>query len=200
MHSASLQRGFAGVGLGLLAAALLLIAERAEAADRHWVGGTSDRWESAANWASIPRGPGGQSVPGASDVAIFSFSGGTVRIRSAVDVQGILLSNVWTGSLLQGTGTIVAGSAGIRVGSGHLIGGNAAIGTSAGYTQTGGIVSGIQNTLTLSGSFSLTDGSAAGTPSFTSTGTLVFEGAADQNFTQGSSTSIALTGLTINNS
>lgn len=181
----------------------ILWASRAHAADRYWVGArnaNSDRWEDTENWSTQPRGASGASLPGASDIAIFSFSGSTARIRSAVSVQGILLSNVWTGALLQGTGTITAGSAGVRVGSGRFVGGNAFIAIATGFTQTGGIVSGIQNTLTLSGSLSITDGSAAGTPSFTSTGTIVFDGNADQNFTKGSSTSMSLRNLTLENS
>lgn len=177
----------------------------AQAADRFWVGaggGDDDRWEDTTNWSTLEKGAGGASVPGASDVAIFSASGTTVTFRSAVSVQGLEIKSVWTGSILQGTGTLTVGSEGFKMGSGSFVGGNATIAISGGYTQTGGIVSGIQNTFTLSGSYSLTNGAGVGIPdpSFTSTGTIVLDGNADQNFTKGASTTVSLTNLTLENS
>jgi hypothetical protein len=163
----------------------LFAATSAHAANRYFVGGASDRWETAANWSATPRGAGGATIPGASDVAILSYSGTTVRLRSAVTVQGLLLSNVWTGSLLQGTGTLTVGIGGIRVGSGRLVGGANAMNASGSYTQTGGIVT-LQNTFILSGSLVITDGSAAGSPSFSSTGSVIFDGI-DQTLTSFSS-------------
>ncbi len=48
----------------------------------------------------------------------------------------------------------------------------------------------MQNTFTLSGALSITDGNGTGIPdpSFASTGTLVLDGGADQNFTKGANT------------
>jgi len=68
--------------------------------------------------------------------------------------------------------------------------------------MTGGIVSAMQNTFTLSGALSITDGNATGIPdpSFASTGTLVLDGGADQNFTKGANTTLELTNLTLENS
>jgi len=177
------------------------LVSHAYAADRFWVGSAngSDRFEDAANWSALPKGAGGASVPGASDVAIFSFSGSTVQIRSAVNVAGMELNDVWTGSVLQGTGTIAVGSSDFLVGSGRFIGGNATIAVTGDFTQTGGVVSGIQSTLTLSGSFSVTAGGVS-TPSFTLTGTLVFDGAADQSLTLDAATSTTIQNLTLDNS
>jgi hypothetical protein len=102
-------------------AALFFGAEHARAADRYWVGAAngSDRWEAAANWSLLPRGAGGATVPGYSDQAIFSFSGSTVRLRSKPTVGNLLLSNVWTGSFLFGTGGLNVAS-NVRVGSEYL--------------------------------------------------------------------------------
>jgi hypothetical protein len=178
----------------------LLFFSHAHAADRFWAGGTSDRWESAANWASVQKGAGGAGIPTASDVAIFSFSGGTVRIRGNAVASSVILAPQWTGSLLQGTGTLVVGSSGVRVGSGRLVGGNAAIAIAGAYTQTGGIVTGIQNNFTLSGALSITKGSNSPHSTFTSTGTIILDGAADQNFTVGANVSKSFKNLTLQNS
>jgi hypothetical protein len=151
------------------------------AADKYWIGGTlSSVWESNANWSNSPRGPTCSCQPTSSDIAIFSFSGGTPRMKSNVNVGGIMLASIWTGSVLQGTGSLTVGTSGIRIGSGRFIGGNQAIWDAGVFTQTGGIVSYIQNNLSLSGSFSIFS-QATKRPSFTSTGTIIFSGNTDQN-------------------
>ena len=177
-----------------------LFVSSADAATRYWVGGVSDRWETTDNWSALPRGAGGATVPTSADVAVLSFSGGTVRLRSAVNVQGILLSNVWTGSLLQGSGTIQVGSTGFRVGSGSFAGCDATIrigATGSGFTMTGGIVRGIMNNMTMSGSFKMQTGGSY-VPTFTATGTIILDGAADQSFTRESGT-MKLGSLTLQN-
>jgi hypothetical protein len=209
MHVALRNAGYVLRFWFLLSVALAVssVAERASAATRYWAGGTSGRWEVTSSWASIPRGPGGASIPGANDLAILNFSGGTVTLRSNVRIGGLLLANTWTGSLNLGTGALSVGNlteangGGIRIGSGRLlqIGGTSGNVTSSGaLTMTGGIAS-FQGTFTLSGSLSVTDGADAGRPSFTSTGTLVFDGIADQNFT-GSGRIMDLNNLTLENS
>ncbi len=187
-----------------------LFAPLAFAANRFWVGTAlnSNRWESTANWAAVARGAGGQSIPGASDTAILSFTGGTVTLRGTRSLGGLTLTNIWTGSLLLGTGTLKVGSAGINVGSGRLIGGYSGSGievtaTASGFTQTGGIVS-LAGPLLLSGSFKVqnTRSTATDRLQFTSTGTITLNGTANQTFTDGEgsprSTS-RLTALTLNN-
>ena len=152
----------------------------AHAADRFWVGANvpSDVWEDTANWSAMSQGAGGSTVPGASDIAIFTLSGNTVRMRSDVTVAGIFLANTWTGSVLQGTGTMTVGRSGFRVGSGTFLGGNGFYTGSGSYTQTGGIVTVSHDRFTQSGSFSIVPGGGTGipNPSFTSTGTFVLAG------------------------
>src|SRR3989344_5013884 len=95
--------------LAMQVAAILFacfFATQVHAADRYWTG-SSDRWESAANWASGPTGGGGAGVPAAGDTAILRGSGGTtIRIRSAAAIGGLRLNPTWTGSLPQGTGSL----------------------------------------------------------------------------------------------
>ena len=180
-------------------------ADIALAASRFWVGqgeaAVRNQWENTANWAATSGGAGGQSVPVAADLAIFNKQSGGVQaeIRSVVQVKGLELNSAWTGSVLQGTGTIAIGTTGMTVGSGRFIGGNAVIANSGSYTQTGGIVTGLMNTFSLSGSLSITKGADSVYSTFTNTGTLVFNGNADQNLTVGANVTKTFKNLTLNN-
>ncbi len=173
---------FRRMSAGIMTACMSFsIATPAFAANLHWIGGSSgaagkDSWTATANWSSLPRGTTCSCTPTSNDIVIFSYSGGTVRLKSSVVVKGIHISNAFTGTVLIGTGTLAVGGSGIRVGSGRLIGGTNAITNTGSYTQTGGIVS-IQGNYTQSGTtFSITDGSAAGVPSLTATGTIILDG------------------------
>lgn len=180
-------------------------ADIALAASRYWVGGgeaaVRNQWENTANWAATSGGAGGETIPVAADLVIFDkLSGGVnAQIRSNVQVKGLELNSAWTGSLLQGTGSIAIGTSGWRVGSGRFIGGNAVVANSGSYTQTGGIVSGLMNTFSLSGSLSITKGASSVYSTFTNTGTLIFNGNADQNFTVGANVTKTFKNLTIKN-
>lgn len=150
------------------------------AANRFWVGGSNTVWEKPTNWSSNPGGGGTQAVPTSSDIAIFHASSGhIIQIRSAVNVQGISILSTFTGSILQGSGAITVGSNGVRMGSGTFVGGSSGITLrTAGWTQTGGIVRGIQGNgayaMVMSGSLSVRQVVSTNSPSFTSTGTIVF--------------------------
>lgn len=187
---------FLAIGLALF----FLMSVPAQAATYYWAGAATElgRWESATNWASIPKGPAGAGIPGASDTVVLFSSGAQVRIRSAVSIAGLVINNVWTGSLLQGTGTLSIGVGGVKMGSGKLIGGNAAVTILGNFTQTGGYVTGLQNTTTLSGSLSVTKGGTV-VPQFSSTGTLTLNGNIDQNFTIGANVTKVFQNLTLNN-
>ncbi len=185
-----------------------LDAPHAFAADRYWVGAAngSDRWETTANWSTLPRGAGGASVPGTSDQAIFSFSGNTVRLRSKPALGSLLLSDAWTGSLLFGTGALSLTS-NIRVGSGRLIGSSADvynglfpgvsvnINMGGNFTQTGGIVTNVQGCFCLSGNFAVQSVNGSN-PRFTSTGSVSMTVFADKTFTVDTGTTVFLTDLT----
>lgn len=167
-------------------AIFLLLVPSASAANFFWAGNyaDSDRWENPANWSTSYNGNGGAGAPGVADIAIFHTGTGskTARVRSSVRVGGIQINNTWTGSLLLGTGTLKIGTGGLRIGSGYFVGGTSPISLSGSYTQTGGIVRGLQGTLSLSGSMTITTPGA--TPAyFTSTGTIIFSGFGTQTFT-----------------
>ena len=59
------------------------VVSHAEAANRYWAGGASDRWELSTNWASVPKGAGGAGVPGAADTAILNNSGSSIRFATS---------------------------------------------------------------------------------------------------------------------
>lgn len=164
----------------------ILLAPSASAANFFWAGNyaDNDRWENPVNWSVSYNGNGGAGVPGAADIAIFHTGTGskTARVRSSVRVGGIQINNAWTGSLLLGTGTLKIGTGGLRIGSGYFVGGTSPISLSGSYTQTGGIVRGLQGTLSLSGSMTITTPGATPTY-FTSTGTIIFSGRGTQTFT-----------------
>ncbi|MBI2636126.1 hypothetical protein HYW84_02255 [Candidatus Peregrinibacteria bacterium] len=165
------------------------MAPSASAAVFFWVGtdgngNNNSQWENATNWSATRTGVGGVGIPGAGDKAVLTKGTGShvVRIRSILSVGAIELNNLWTGSLLIGTGTLKIGTGGLRIGSGYFVGGTSPISLSGSYTQTGGIVRGLQGTLSLSGSMTITTPGATPTY-FTSTGTIVFSGFGTQTFT-----------------
>src|SRR3990167_9939264 len=211
MRSHNFRRGFAhalfraSAQISLVALLFVSSADIALAASRYWVGqgeaAVRNQWENTANWAATTGGAGGQSIPTAADLVIFDkLSGGVnAEIRSVVQVKGLELNSAWTGSVLQGTGTIAIGTSGMADGSGRFIGGNAVVANSGSYTQTGGITSGLMSSFSLSGSLSITKGADSVYSTFTNTGTLIFNGNADQNFTVGANVTKTFRNLTLRN-
>ncbi|TSD00240.1 MAG: cell wall surface anchor family protein [Candidatus Peregrinibacteria bacterium Greene1014_49] len=201
----SLERLALRASATITLAALLFVssADIAFAATRYWVGKNNTaadytRWESLSNWSATSGGATGATIPTAADIAIFDSKGGrNAEIRSNVSVLGLVITSSSTGSILQGTGRLAIGTSGWRVGSGRFIGGNAPIALSGSYTQTGGIVTGLMHTLAVSGSLSITKVGTYST--FTSTGTIVLDGNADQNFTVGANVTKSFKNLTIRN-
>ena len=200
-------------GLCIVVTALLISClwiGTAKAADRYFVGALDSDSNSPAgsfehtdNWSTTPCGSTGASVPGTSDVAHFSGTcGNTVTIRSRVNIQGLALGASYTGTLLMGTGSLQIGTSDFLMGSGTFIGsGSGNIRIADAFTMTGGIVNGIQTTMTLSGSLSITEEDSSTAPTtFASTGTIIFDGAADQNFISGNGTDMTLSSVNLQNS
>ena len=96
----------------------LLFLSRASAATYYWVGsGSSTRWEDPLNWSTVAKGghtAAQTNIPTGSDTAVLLSSGATVRIRSAVSLTNLSISNIWTGSLLMGTGTLTVWSNNVK--------------------------------------------------------------------------------------
>ncbi|OIO52996.1 hypothetical protein AUJ46_06245 [Candidatus Peregrinibacteria bacterium CG1_02_54_53] len=100
--------------------------------------------------------------------------GKNVWIKSNATMNGLVINQNMTGTILLGTGSLTVGWDGVRMGSGRIIGGTGSVAARGGYTQTGGIVRVGNGTFTVSGSF-VVSGSAT---DFTSTGTVILNGGA----------------------
>ncbi|MFA6039457.1 MAG: S-layer homology domain-containing protein [Candidatus Peribacteraceae bacterium] len=180
-----------------------LFFSHANAATYYWVG-SDGRWETAANWSTVEKGGtgGSHAVPGASDTAVLSFSGAALRLRTAASLTKLIIAPTWSGSLTMGSGTLAVSSH-VRVGSGRILGGTGSVNIGGSYTQTGGIITfpggRTGGNLTLSGSLSITKGATSAYSNFTSTGTIIFDGATDQTITTGSTATVKFQRFTINN-
>ncbi|MBL7869971.1 MAG: hypothetical protein JNM78_00055 [Cyclobacteriaceae bacterium] len=66
---------------------------------RFWISATPSNWNNTANWSASSGGPGGASVPGASDVVTFNALGlGNCTLDIAANVAGITM-NGYTGTV-----------------------------------------------------------------------------------------------------
>lgn len=175
--------------LFLLVAGLFLFAPRADAKVLYWRGTANTvaadrgRWEDKNNWSTIVRGPANwPNAPKSGDTAVFSFSGTSVIIRSNVNLGGtggIIMTNTWTGSILNATGSLRLGTDGWRVGSGTYIGGLGIINSTGALAFTGGVIRNLQANLNMSGSMTI-----GANTSFTATGgTIIFSGNGVQTIT-----------------
>src|SRR3989344_6722276 len=132
----------------------------------YWRGKCSNDWNNACNWAvdenttdangPVPSGTG-------ADIVIFTKNnwttqtGGTVLIRTPVNVASFIIAPSFTGKILTGTSSILIGSksGGLRMGSGRLqIGTGTVFSSSGSITMSGGILSNSNrnNRMRLSGS------------------------------------------------
>ncbi|MEK7218151.1 MAG: hypothetical protein AAB728_01660, partial [Patescibacteria group bacterium] len=177
---------------------------QANAAVYYWVG-SDGRWETADNWSSIEKGGigGSHAVPGADDTAVLSYSGAALTFRSAVSLTNLLIAPTWSGSVTMGSGTLTV-SGNVRMGSGRILGGTGAVAITGTFTQTGGIVyfpgGRTGGSVTIGGLITITKGASSSYATFSSTGTLTLNGAANQSLTTGADTTIHLHNLTVNKS
>lgn len=79
--------------------------------NRFWVAASSSNWNNTANWSTSSGGPGGASVPGATEVAIFNANGaGNCNLDIAPTVAGITV-NGYTGIInFQGNNLTTTGT------------------------------------------------------------------------------------------
>jgi len=118
------------------------------AQNRYWVSAGASNWNNMANWSASSGGPGGATVPGAGDVAIFDGAGGNngnCSLDANVNVAGFHVTG-YTGTITQAAGTRM------RIGASHAI---FASGTFIGGTMPGDDIT-IIGDLTISGTSSFT--------------------------------------------
>jgi len=79
--------------------------------NRFWIASSSSNWNNTANWSTSSGGPGGASVPGATEVAVFNANGlGTCNLDIAPTVAGLTV-NGYTGTInFQGNNLTTTGT------------------------------------------------------------------------------------------
>ncbi|MBL7832985.1 MAG: hypothetical protein JNK18_03485 [Cyclobacteriaceae bacterium] len=79
--------------------------------NRFWVAASASNWNNTANWSTTSGGPGGASVPGATEVAVFNANGlGTCNLDIAPTVAGMTV-NGYTGTInFQGNNLTTTGT------------------------------------------------------------------------------------------
>ncbi len=156
-----------------------------------WTGATGDGlWTTAGNWTN-------NTVPTLNDVAIFNArcagANCNVNINAAVDVKGMNITSVYTGTITQAAGnSIYVRSSGWIQAAGTFAGGNSAITLAGGgaFTLTAGTFT------STSGTFSIIDGNftVSGAPVFgVNSGTVTF------TRTGGGTNTIRANGIAFNN-
>lgn len=172
--------------VSMMAIFFLVAPDLAFADDRYWVGqgGTLNDWHDTNNWGtSFTAVTGGATVPGAGDEAFFdeNAEGNVATIRNNVTVKGIRLGAQFTGSILAYSGSrIRVGSGGLRMGSGRImLGTGVNLVISGSFTQTGGAFGNgrASSQLVLSGNLLVYRRAR-----FRFSGTILFEGVANQTF------------------
>jgi len=110
-------------------------------------------WNNVNYWSTISGGPGGASVPGAADKAIFDGNSPECGVDVKPIIQTLALTNAFTSTLSLYSFGITVGTGGIAVGGGTLHMGTAACQLNAGQlTTSGGTLVLTSNTLTVNSS------------------------------------------------
>ncbi|HEY4289806.1 MAG TPA: T9SS type A sorting domain-containing protein [Puia sp.] len=118
---------------------LLVAFSTTSMAARYWVSVASSNWNNTANWSNVSGGPGGFSVPGASDDVSFDGNGiGSCLIDAVVNVKSITVAALYIGTISQGTNTISTVNAASFSG-GIFAGGSGNITFGGGFTLAGTI-------------------------------------------------------------
>jgi len=121
----------------LCATLIFCLSNNTKAANRFWRATASGNWNSTANWSNVSGGAGGFSVPGALDAVTFDGGGlGNCIINQAINITSINVKAAYTGTIIQGTNTIITSGAGTFSG-GTFSGGTANINIQGVFTLSG---------------------------------------------------------------
>jgi hypothetical protein len=116
-----------------------------------WTGLAGDHlWSTASNWTN-------NTVPGATDVAIFNGMCAGVNCNAQIDsnlsVRGIVLQSAYNGTLTQNVSrTLTVGAAGFTQAGGNFMGGDGAMNFDGAFQLTGGSYTATSGTWTHAGS------------------------------------------------
>ncbi len=132
---------------------LLIFNTTVFAANRFWVATTPTIWNSTANWSVSSGGPGGASIPGNTDIAIFdNAANGDCNINGNINIQGLQI-NGYLGTIVQAGNNITIGNGGFSQNSGTFTGGTRDITINgATFNLSGGTFTSTQVNLSIGGS------------------------------------------------
>ncbi|TVR79783.1 MAG: hypothetical protein EA412_05685, partial [Chitinophagaceae bacterium] len=114
-----------------------------------------------ANWSTFSGGPGGASVPGPGNTAVFNGNGiGNCNVNQAVNVARLIVNDTYTGTINHNNFVFtVSGPIGAVINGGTFSGGTERINVVGPLTIDGGNFISTSDTLRLSSNFSLLSGS-----------------------------------------
>ncbi|HEX2533875.1 MAG TPA: hypothetical protein VHK69_09075, partial [Chitinophagaceae bacterium] len=143
-----------------LPAVLLLcfisVAFSSAAADRYWVASGAASWNNAANWSATSGGPGGASVPGQWDRALFDGGGhGSCSLDMDVKVAGLQLGTGYWGTFVQGAYALLVGSNGMNLAGAGFQGGSARIRVEGPFVLSGTAFTSTSDTLIVGSGYGL---------------------------------------------
>ena len=79
---------------------LLLCAANSYSANRYWVGSSPYDWSDPSNWSNFSGGPGGYSVPGINDVAVYDRGDiSRCTIDVSISIGAIVMQPTYSGSI-----------------------------------------------------------------------------------------------------
>ncbi len=133
----------------IIATIVVALGSEAYGANRYWVGASSASWNDPANWSATSGGPGGASVPSASDTAVFDGNG---NVNCNIDVNATVarfrILSGYTAAITQLAGqTLTIGSGGFEQTDGTFNGGNQTIDIQGAFTLSGGSFTATSGTL-----------------------------------------------------
>lgn len=141
---------------------------------------TNGNWSNPANWSAISGGAGGASVPGPADNAIFNGSGntnGSCLLDIAANVSSLQVLSGYSGNIsLQGF-QMTVGAGGAVIAGGGITGGSQNIQINGNVSISGGAFTNPSGNTYVTGDVAIT----GGVLNF-GTGTVIFNGTADQQF------------------
>ncbi len=141
--------------------------------DRHWVAATASNWNDPMNWSTTAGGAGGAGVPNAIDAVIFNdVKDADFTLDADVTMESLTLESGYSGTLTQGSHTIIANS-GASLAGGTFSGGSGNILVNGPFVLSGTNFTSTSGTLELKDDFT----SSAGTFAHNN-GTVKFSGTA----------------------
>jgi hypothetical protein len=119
-------------------------------ADKYFITGTTNVWNTARNWSTSSGGASGATVPNTSDVAIFDNNSSGCNFNATVSILGLTLSPSFTGAISQGAFATTVGASGWSHYGGTFTGGSNTITTTGPFLLSGGTFTNTSNATGLS--------------------------------------------------